>query len=146
MMDITDNILHNRKRPNTAPPKEVPEDTVAGCYPVTYEFTTHHAGLPHQLVRFPDGETWLCWRHPDGQLVTEQRIDYSPFVSVLAADTEGPDPFPDATALVAAMDEPAPTEPLRCAECEGDLAGITPTAFCDACAPVPLATHTEEKE
>lgn len=50
--------------PTYEPP---PEDCLTG------EFTTHHPGRPHKIVRA--GATWwLCFRHPDGQWVTEQAV------------------------------------------------------------------------
>ena len=42
---------------------------------LTKPFTTYHPGVPHCIVMDGD-EPWLCFWHPDGHWVTEQRIDF----------------------------------------------------------------------
>ncbi len=42
---------------------------------LTHPFITHHAGVEH-IIMMQGDEPWLCWKHPDGQWVTECRIVY----------------------------------------------------------------------
>jgi len=44
-----------------------------GITPLTGVFTTHHAGRPHAIVLW-QGAPWLVWQHPDGQWVTEAKV------------------------------------------------------------------------
>ena len=37
-------------------------------------FAIHHPGSAYKLTRI-SGEAWLCWQHPDGQWVTEQKME-----------------------------------------------------------------------
>ena len=39
-------------------------------------FVTHHPDVQHCILMFgdTDPEPWLCWKHPDGQWVTECKV------------------------------------------------------------------------
>jgi len=50
-----------------------------GITPLTGVFTTHHAGRPHAIVLW-QGAPWLVWQHPDGQWVTEAKVQVAALV------------------------------------------------------------------
>jgi len=50
-----------------------------GITPLTGVFTTHHPGRPHAIVLW-QGAPWLVWQHPDGQWVTEAKVQVAALV------------------------------------------------------------------
>jgi len=68
-----------------------------GITPLTGVFTTHHAGRPHAIVLW-QGAPWLVWHHPDGNWVTEAKVQVAALLRTPRGEGEAWRAFLDALA------------------------------------------------
>lgn len=81
---------------------------------LTAPFVTHHASAQHCIVwqgSAEEGEPWLCWRHPDGNWVTECKVEFMGDINIDLGDAPEPEKVQPAT-RGREMSTPDPMQPV----------------------------------